>query len=135
MPAKEAQYMKIVTTAIPANTGSGKSIAELLTASTNMDLPGVATNEYLTTDELARVVDWVILGELPVDGVTDRGAINVASLAAMTRFYQVASGAEWGPSVYGNLACGAGKITVSKGPFVRSNTTSAIAAGILVWIK
>jgi len=135
MPAKEAQYMKIVTTAIPANTGSGKSIAELLTASTNMDLPGVATNEYLTTDELARVVDWVILGELPVDGVTDRGAINVASLAAMTRFYQVASGAEWGPSVYGNLACGAGKITVSKGPFIRSNTSSAIAAGILVWIK
>lgn len=136
MPAKQAQYLKIVTTSIPkSSSAEGKSLAQLLVLATETGIAGgVATNEALSLDELSRVVDWVLLGELPIDGTTDRGAVNVASIAAMTRKYQVAAAAEFGPSVYGNLPCGAGKISATEGPWFEAAADAAIAAAFMVWI-
>ena len=134
MGMRDAAYMKLVTTAIPGSGSDGVELRKLLIVSTDAkETGGVATNEYITADELRRVVDWVVLKELPADGTTDRPAFNVASLAGMTRFYQVASATAFGPSSMGNMGCGvAGPLLA--GPFFRSASSSAIAAGILVWI-
>ena len=134
---RDAAYVKIVTTAIPGSGSSGKSLQQLLVVSTDAKVAGgVATNEYIDGKDLYKIVDWVVLNELPADGTTDRPAFNVSSLAAMTRFLQVASAAAWGPGTLGSAGAGAGGPSATGGgPFFRSADTNAIAAGIMVWIR